>query len=147
MSRFIVVDPRFNDAAASGVIASKRPCNCRCPSFFPLVSKTGVRRHVLYGSMLCGNATGPGRVAQPAGYPAWRQCHQEAWVGDFDPGAAGDKLVNISYHAVMDFGLWYAARGAPDLSATRAGTDPTQHVVFGWIHTFDGRGPGLNFCS
>ena len=62
-------------------------------------------------------------------------------MGDFDPAAVGDKLVNISHHVVMDYGLWYAARGAPDLSATLAGTDPTQHVVFGWIHTFDGAGP------
>ena len=105
------------------------------------MSKTGVRRHVLYGSMLCGDATGPGRAVQPAGYKAWRQCHQEVWVGDFDPAAEGGKLVNVSHHVVMDFGLWYAARGAPDLSATPVGTDPTQHVVFGWIHTFDGGGP------
>ena len=62
-------------------------------------------------------------------------------MGDFDPAAVGDKLVNISHHVAMDYGLWYAARGAPDLSTTLAGTDPTQHVVFGWIHTFDGAGP------
>jgi sucrose-6-phosphate hydrolase SacC (GH32 family) len=42
----------------------------------------------------------------------------------------------VTDHTVLDFGLWYAAKGT-----TLIDTDPTQHVVFGWIHTFDGRGP------
>ena len=113
-------------------------------SFFPLKSKGGRQRHVLYGSMLCGD-------------PGWGQCHQvrpslacrrctaavrregsphscmpvwrsqEAWVGDFDPEAEGDKLVNVTDHVVLDFGLWYAAKGTTPLDL-----DPTTHVVFGW---------------
>ena len=90
----------------------------RCPSYpceFNVIPQTADNPHDV----------------QSAGYPAWWQCHQEVWVGDFDPAASGDKLVNVSHRAVMDFGLWYAARGT-------VGPDPTQHVISGWIHTFDG---------
>ena len=53
-------------------------------------------------------------------------------MGDFDPEAAGDKLANVTHHAVLDFGLWYAAKGTTPLDL-----DPTTHVVFGWcLHFF-----------
>eukprot|EP01044_Picomonas_judraskeda_P004166 COSAG03_NODE_361_length_8570_cov_39.355752_4_plen_276_part_00 len=37
--------------------------------------------------------------------------------------------MNRSDHIVLDFGLWYAAKGTTPLDL-----DPTTHIVFGWIH-------------
>jgi sucrose-6-phosphate hydrolase SacC (GH32 family) len=56
----------------------------------------------------------------------YQQYHQESWVGDFD-GNSGE-LINITQHAVMDYGLWYAAKGHTPAF------DNTQHIVFGWMH-------------
>jgi sucrose-6-phosphate hydrolase SacC (GH32 family) len=72
------------------------------------------KRTVLYASML--------------GEP-FMQYHQEAWVGDFN--SSSGRLGNITHHTVLDYGLWYAAKGhVPSI-------DPTTHIVFGWMHCLD----------
>jgi hypothetical protein len=88
-------------------------------SFFPLRTKSGVERFVFYASMFCGQ-----RCYGSAQGCAFCQCHQEAWVGDLDVSNGSDVssdvssaagrdtlLVNVTEHRVLDFGLWYSARG------------------------------------